>query len=403
MYPCCARSSRIAWDAVKNLVPTQTRADLSAPSPGSDYCVQTGPFAPGVWSEVLGAFSDANIFQAWSYEAVRSGSSNVSHLVLKRGAVPVAAAQARLVRIPCLGSRLAYIRWGPLWQSRGVDPDVEVFREVVRALRREYVERRRMAIRVAPHIEESECGTHRAILEQEGYVELARRTPYQTILMDIRPSLEELNRGLHQKWRNCLSGARKRNLEVVEGEGDELFREFESIYSDMLDRKQFSSAVKPSQFRRIQQELPSGERLHVVVCRTEGRACASVISSAIGSQGLYLLGATSTSGMKTNGSYLAQWRTIEWLKERGCLRYNLHGINPRQNEGVYRFKSRLAGEHGREVHFLGQFDAYPNRSVRLLVRFAEFVKRQLSRRQACLTGVSTAGPPATNRDAVGND
>ena len=344
---------------------------------GADFAIETGRAARTHWSEVIGRFSDANIFQTWSYEAVRSGPENVTHLQVKRGGRVVAAAQVRMIRIPCLGQKVAYVRWGPLWQLRGEEPEAEVFRQVVRALHREYVARRGMVIRLVPHLGEVEGEIYRTVLREEGYVEQHRRPRYRTIIMDIRPPLEELNRGLHQKWRNCLNVARKRNLEVVEGEHDEMFEEFESIYQEMLDRKQFSSDVEPAQFRQIQQDLPLSEKMRVVLCRTEGQVCAGAICSALGATGLYLLGATSNSGMKSNGSYLAQWKVIEWLKLQGCSGYNLHGINPVQNEGTYRFKSRLAGASGRDLCFLGQFDAYPSRTVQWLVANAERMRAAL--------------------------
>ena len=61
-------------------------------------------------------------------------------------------------------------------------------------------------------------------------------------------------------------------------------------------------------------------------------------------------------------------------QHRGCTRYDLHGINPKTNEGTFPFKSRLAGVNGREVNFLGEFDAYPNVGFRWLATFAGFFK-----------------------------
>lgn len=69
-----------------------------------------------------------------------------------------------------------------------------------------------------------------------------------------------------------------------------------------------------------------------------------LVGSAHGDTGIYLLGATSDEGMKTKGSYLLQWRMVQWLKERGCRWYDLGGINPETNPGVYHFKAGLSGK-----------------------------------------------------------
>ena len=207
--------------------------------------------------------------------------------------------------------------------------------------------------------------------------------------MDIRPPLEDLNRGFHQKWRNRLNAARKKNLEIVEGEHDDLFQVFENIYNEMLDRKQFAGGAEPAQFRRIQKELASGEKMRVVLCKAQGAVCAGAICSALGDTGIYLFGATSKEGTKTNGSYLIQWRILEWLKHRGCRWYDLHGIDPTTNEGTFHFKSRFAGIHGRDVTFLGEFDAHPNVPFRWFVTFAELLR---AKARSARLHIATTGP-----------
>jgi hypothetical protein len=63
----------------------------------------------------------------------------------------------------------------------------------------------------------------------------------------------------------------------------------------------------------------------------------------MGDCGIYLFGGTSDEGMKQKGSYLLQWRMIQWLKENGVRFYNLGGINPITNPGVYHFKQGMNG------------------------------------------------------------
>jgi hypothetical protein len=340
-----------------------------------EFSVEIDSAKQAEWSTILSGFADANIFQTWAYEVVRSGPDKVSNIALKEGGRIVAAAQARLIRIPLFKGGMAYVRWAPLCKVRGEESRWEVFRQIVRALRNEYVLRRCWGIRLVPQIFEGNQDRVRRILEEEGYAGGAKR--HQTILMDIKPSLEDLNRGFHQKWRNCLNSARKKGLEIIEGENDDLFQAFETIYDQMHQRKQFSAAVEPAHFRKVQKELPPQERMRVVLCKAKGEICAGAICSALGETGVYLFGATSNEGMKTNGSYLVQWKILEWLKHRGCSSYDLNGINRATNEGTYRFKTRLAGAHGREVNLLGAFDATPNLLFRWLVSFAGALRVKL--------------------------
>jgi len=319
------------------------------------------------WSEITADFADANLYQTWPYGIVRSGRANVSHLLLALGSEVVVAVQARLARIPLLPLGAAYVLSGPLWQRRNRPVDVEIFRQAVRALRDEYVRRRKWIVRLVPNLADGEGEPFRRILAEEGYVFRLRARRRRTILMDIRPTMEELYLGLHQKWRNCLNKARKQNLEIIAGEEDHLFEAFANIFGEMVNRKQLVNFTGPDHCRQAQATLLPHEKAWVCLCKFEGEVCAGGICSALGDTGIYLFGATSNLGMKNCASYLVHWKMLEWVKSRGCQTYDLNGINPVINAGGYQFKSRLAGAHGHDVQLLGEFDAYPNAAIKWLV------------------------------------
>jgi len=109
--------------------------------------------------------------------------------------------------------------------------------------------------------------------------------------------------------------------------------------------------------------------------------CAGGICSALGDTGIYLFGATSNRGIKCYASYLTHWRMLEWVKGRGCRRYDLNGINPEKNPGGYQFKSQLVGAHGREESLLGQFDAFPNAAMKWMLALGDRVRDTLKRRR----------------------
>jgi hypothetical protein len=352
-----------------------TAPPIEAIRPRSDnFSVEVDNISQTSWSEATRAFRDANIYQTWPYATARAGRGNVSYLLLRRDSTVVAACEARLIKIPYVNLKVAYVFWGPLWQRHNDSMDVEVFRQAVRALRAEYVDRRGLVVRIISNLTDCENRSFQRILEEEGYLSHHHHKSSRTILMDVRPSLEALYQGFHQKWRNCLNGARRQQIEIVEGEDDTLFDAFERIYMEMKDRKRFISSTDLKQYRQIQSNLPTGEKMHVFLSKIGGELCAGAICSALGDSGIYLFGATNSLGMKTNASYLVQWRVLEWLKEKGCECYDLNGINPEENEGTYRFKSRLAGKYGHDVNLLGQFDAYPNAAIGLFVRAGEHLR-----------------------------
>ena len=101
--------------------------------------VEVDRATPAEWSQMLDLFDDANIYQTSAYGGVRWGEKNLSRLVLKRDGEVLGMAQLRIVRPTPLKFGMAYLRWGPLWERRGLALDPEVPNCMARAVEDEYV------------------------------------------------------------------------------------------------------------------------------------------------------------------------------------------------------------------------------------------------------------------------
>jgi hypothetical protein len=317
---------------------------------------------PQQWTDAFLEFEDRNIYQTWPYEEVRSGLKNISHLIVKKSGIIVAIAQARIKKVPLSNLGAAYVRWGPLWRHSLGEADGELFTQVIRALKNEYVCKRGLLLRLFPLLYSDSPAIFREILINEGFKPVDT-WPGRTLIVDLNPSLDELRKGLGQKWRNCLNSSEKQSLELTNGTSDELFDEYQGIYTSMLHRKKLPETATFNEFRRIQKELPETFKTKVFLCHADGKPCAGATVSAIGKIGIYLSGATNEIAMKNKASYFVQWKVMEWLKNEGFQFYDLHGINPERNPGTYRFKEGLCGKNGRDVQFLGFYDACENRLI----------------------------------------
>jgi lipid II:glycine glycyltransferase (peptidoglycan interpeptide bridge formation enzyme) len=162
-----------------------------------------------------------------------------------------------------------------------------------------------------------------------------------------------------------------------------------AIYSEMAKRKSLSAESDIQVYRATQRDLPVGEKMRVILCRAGGQTVAGALFSALGDTAVDLLRATSDLGVKSYGSYLVQWKVIEYAKQKGCHWYNLNGVDPLTNPGGYQFKSQLGGKHGNDVFFLGPYDSHPNAVTRVLLGAVD--KWLASRkRRTCSRTVSTA-------------
>jgi hypothetical protein len=308
------------------------------------YRIEVDRASSTEWAAMLDLFQDANLYQTRSYGAVRWGPENLSHLVVKKSGEVLAMAQLRIVRPTRLRFGVAYLRWGPLWSRRGSQTDPEVVACMAKALAQEYVERRGLLLRVLPN---AFANSERAAVLQSAFFPFTSESEtdatYRTFIVDLAPPLEELRSGLDKKWRNALSRSEKNGLEILEGDGVEEYRIFCQMYREMSKRKGFETTVNVEEFGRIQDDLPKDHRMQTLICLQAGVPVAGIVASAMGDSAIYLLGATSDRGLTAKGAYLLQWTWIQRLKEKGVRWYDLGGIDPERNPGVYHFKRGLSG------------------------------------------------------------
>jgi lipid II:glycine glycyltransferase (peptidoglycan interpeptide bridge formation enzyme) len=311
----------------------------------STWQVEVDRATSAEWSQMLDLFDDANIYQTAAYGGVRWGERNLSRLVLKRDGEVMGIAQLRIIRPTPLKFGMAYLRWGPLWERRGQPLDAEVPIRLAFAIEDEYMKARRLFVRILPN---AFAGSPRAEVFQSAFSKFTCEANdpgdiYRTFLMDLTPPLEELRCRLDKKWRNQLSRSERNSLAVISGHGSEEYRAFCEIYFQMRKRKAFETTVDAEEFGRIQEALTESQRMHVLICHDKGVPVASLVASAMGDSAIYLLGATSDAGLNSKGAYLLQWTLICWLKNRGTKSYDLGGIDPEGNPGVYHFKRGLSG------------------------------------------------------------
>jgi lipid II:glycine glycyltransferase (peptidoglycan interpeptide bridge formation enzyme) len=308
------------------------------------------------WDQMLLQFDDASICQTWSFGA--EFASNISHMVLKEGNKIVGCCQVILRDLfPLMKMGYAIIKWGPLYKTRGENLNLDVLRLLLREYKEEYGRRRGRLLRIELQTTDERKEVLKGILVSEGYERNLKVNPNRALKLELSPSLSDLRNDFLQKWRNCLNKAEKYNLKITEGTGDDLYKIFLMLATEMVERKNLTKkhASLYQFFQRVQADLPELIKMRIFICEIEGEPISAAICSALGDTGTYILGATAQKALKFNASYLLQWRIIQWLKEKGIRYYELGGIDPQQNPGVYHFKLGIAGRRGWDETFIGEY------------------------------------------------
>jgi hypothetical protein len=309
------------------------------------------------WEAAVQDFRDHSYRQCWAYGvALAAKRSAVSeHVAIEHDDALVGLADVRVKKLPVIGGGLAYVSGGPL--VRAGDDELDRLGHCVDALVREFVDRRGLTLRLQPAVGDEE---HNAAVADRLIHAGFRATEhglYRTVLLDIERDPDALMASLSKDWRQNIRRGERKGVEIGFGAELERFETFSGMLEELRARKAFDVDLDDRFFAAVQADLPEQERLIVGIASVDGVAVAGNVTTIHGDTAVYLLGATTDAGLRSQASYVLHWRTIELLRERGISWYDLGGIDPEANPGVADFKLRT---NGLDVTAAGPFERSPD-------------------------------------------
>lgn len=169
--------------------------------------------------------------------------------------------------------------------------------------------------------------------------------------LDIKPDDCQLLAGHARNWRRNLERALKSNLNIrlwTNPDIDEML----AVYTGMEKRKnlveQFSRAELENLFNHVR------ERIIIFRCDDEqGRLIGFRGCVVVGNRACDHLAATTERGRELRASYAVFRALIQHCRRLGVEFYDLGGIDPFQNPGVYAFKKQTGAE---PLEYLGEWD-----------------------------------------------
>jgi hypothetical protein len=193
--------------------------------------------------------------------------------------------------------------------------------------------------------------------------------------LDLSADEAELGRRLSGKWRRNLKLAQQNDLVIERCEKPDI-REIFDVYAEMEARKnlarQFSLERLENLFARAGSNL--------IFYRCEEAATGRLLSFrgclAIGNRAGDYLAATTERGRELRASYATFWELIRRCRHEGVRFYDLGGIDPWANPGVYTFKKETGA---RQIEYIGEWDWASAQWLRLLGNWAIRQKQKIRR------------------------
>lgn len=173
---------------------------------------------------------------------------------------------------------------------------------------------------------------------------------FETLWIDLSPTLVELKARLHRKWRNHLHKAERSLLEVsVDTKGVHLDY-FLQAYDLFKAQKKFDGPDGKFFRHEIQAALPFKDAL-ILWARLDGIPVAGMVVMKHGASASYRVSWNTKEGRDNNAHFLLLWKAIEILKKSNIEAFDLGGVLPDDKSGLNIFKLGINGERFRTSFF----------------------------------------------------
>lgn len=167
---------------------------------------------------------------------------------------------------------------------------------------------------------------------------------------------------LTSNWRRNLERGLKRNQHASVWSNPNPL-ELHQLFQQMIEFKQVPGlGIAPSSESLNSLIDSMKERLTIVQTRDQsGQLIAIRGAFRVGSFAWDALAASNETARKNYSSYVCAWHLIETLDNLGIQKFDLAGVDPERNLGVFNFKKGLGGSPTR---YLGEWDAARGAPIR---------------------------------------
>ena len=267
-----------------------------------------------------------------------------------------------------IGSICVWIRKMPIfgnmmYASRGPVCDIhneDVLKQLTEGVRELGKKYNAFVFRMEPDIKKNDK-EFREIVEKIGYKvkddakdfkdEIQPRFVFR---LDIKGKTEdEILAGCHQKTRYNIRLAKRKGVEIREGNREDL-KDFHKIMIETGSRDGFIIRSL-DYFEKMYDEL-APKHMKVLMAYYEGKPISGIIPIMYGNKTWYLYGASSNEHRNLMPNYLLQWEMIRQAIQNGCDVYDFRGVSGVVDEshpqyGLYRFKKGFGAEF---TEFIGE-------------------------------------------------
>ncbi len=323
--------------------------------PKINFQLEEQPYteADAEWDEFVVQHPHGSILQTTNWARLKGRFGWKAHRVwMKQDGKLVAGAQV-LYRTTFMGLvGIGYIPHGPLVDWQDEEQTGVLFNQIDQAA----YDHHAGMVKIEPRLWQDEAPNWPEICQQYDLItDTDSIQPLQTILVDLRPSPDDILANMKSKTRYNIRLSARKEVTVRQGTEKDI-PAFIKLMQTTGQRDAFSLHM-PDYYRAVYEMLAPSGQLALFIAEYETRPLAAIMVSKSGDTASYLFGASGNEERQRMAPYAVQWAAMQWAKENGCAWYDLWGIPPRPLEeleanftqrssglwGVYRHKRGYGG------------------------------------------------------------
>ncbi|MDB4303305.1 GNAT family N-acetyltransferase [Desulfosarcina sp.] len=273
------------------------------------------------WDGMLAELNGHPLQSARWGEARREVDGHKSlYLMFEENGNPLCMARVETRRLPVVG-KVAWIPRGPSRALNVGSCDVEI------GLRQEL---RRYGF---------------SLIISDEYTRCSDISGIRTIWIDLVQGLDALKKRIDKQWLYGTRKAARQGVEVVRTASADELSAFYQMCSEISMSKGFELPGSEALMQKLlQAPMTPDQEMQLFLAKYEGRIGAGAFVARSGRHAHYFWGASDRELSRLRVGEAVQWAVIEWAHEQGCSRYDLEGIDPVNNPGVYAFKKKMGGD-----------------------------------------------------------
>ncbi|MBW4522881.1 MAG: peptidoglycan bridge formation glycyltransferase FemA/FemB family protein [Scytolyngbya sp. HA4215-MV1] len=181
--------------------------------------------------------------------------------------------------------------------------------------------------------------------------------PTETLLIDLRPALDEILQAMKPKGRYNVRLSQKHGVETHFNQELQAIPKLYDLFWETVERQKFFGEPYGF-FINLCQSLFAADMAEIGLATWQGNPLAAMLVVYWGDRATYLYGGRSAQHPQVMAAYALHWAAMQQAKARGCQIYDFYGYSQQPEHNYFKFSQFKCQFGGTPVTTIGAQDYF---------------------------------------------